>query len=434
MGLVTVMGANLIETIYVSLLGTDELAALGFTFPLVMLLQSMTMGLGVGASSVVARKIGADERVQATSIISHSLLITVMFVGIVSLLVSSTLSEIFDLLGAEKKIKSMALEFMEVWFYGLPFFAVAMVGTSLMRAAGDVATPGYLMAVGSFLQVLFGPALIFGFSEWNGFGLKGAAIAFIVARTTTFLFVIYFLNKNKLLISSLDDFWLSTREVFHVGLPAIASNLIGPLSMTLITRLVAGYGSAAVAGFSLASRIETMLAMVVWAISMSVGPFVGQNWGARKFERVWKAVSLANIYAVSWGALSYVVLFLSSPFVINTVTDELAVADAALTYLLIVPIGMGLMGISANASNSFNALGKPVPPLVMSAVQMLVLTIPLAIVGNFFLGFPGIFVGGVFAMLISASVIHIWLRRTLKLGKSNLEENSEVIESIEVKL
>ena len=434
MGLVTVMGANLIETIYVSLLGTDELAALGFTFPLVMLLQSMTMGLGVGASSVVARKIGADERVQATSIISHSLLITVMFVGIVSLLVSSTLSEIFDLLGAEKNIKSMALEFMEVWFYGLPFFAVAMVGTSLMRAAGDVATPGYLMAVGSFLQVLFGPALIFGFSEWDGFGLKGAAIAFIVARTTTFLFVIYFLNKNKFLVSSLDDFWLSTREVFHVGLPAIASNLIGPLSMTFITRLVAGYGSAAVAGFSLASRIETMLAMVVWAISMSVGPFVGQNWGARKFERVWKAVSLANIYAVSWGALSYVVLFLTSPLVINTVTDELAVADAALTYLLIVPIGMGLMGISANASNSFNALGKPVPPLVMSVVQMLVLTIPLAILGNFFLGFPGIFIGGVFAMLISATVIHIWLRRTLKLGKSNLEENSEVIESIEVKL
>ena len=434
MGLVTVMGANLIETIYVSLLGTDELAALGFTFPLVMLLQSMTMGLGVGASSVVARKIGADERVQATSIISHSLLITVMFVGIVSLLVSSTLSEIFDLLGAEKNIKSMALEFMEVWFYGLPFFAVAMVGTSLMRAAGDVATPGYLMAAGSFLQVLFGPALIFGFSEWDGFGLKGAAIAFIVARTTTFLFVIYFLNKNKFLVSSLDDFWLSTREVFHVGLPAIASNLIGPLSMTFITRLVAGYGSAAVAGFSLASRIETMLAMVVWAISMSVGPFVGQNWGARKFERVWKAVSLANIYAVSWGALSYVVLFLTSPLVINTVTDELAVADAALTYLLIVPIGMGLMGISANASNSFNALGKPVPPLVMSVVQMLVLTIPLAILGNFFLGFPGIFIGGVFAMLISATVIHIWLRRTLKLGKSNLEKNPEVIESIEVKL
>ena len=434
MGLVTVMGANLIETIYVSLLGTDELAALGFTFPLVMLLQSLTMGLGVGASSVVARKIGADERVQATSIISHSLLITVIFVGIVSLLVSSTLSEIFDLLGAEKNIKSMALEFMEVWFYGLPFFAVAMVGTSLMRAAGDVATPGYLMAAGSFLQVLFGPALIFGFSEWDGFGLKGAAIAFIVARTTTFLFVIYFLNKNKFLVSSLDDFWLSTREVFHVGLPAIASNLIGPLSMTFITRLVAGYGSSAVAGFSLASRIETMLAMVVWAISMSVGPFVGQNWGARKFERVWKAVSLANIYAVSWGALSYVVLFLTSPLVINTVTDELAVADAALTYLLIVPIGMGLMGISANASNSFNALGKPVPPLVMSVVQMLVLTIPLAILGNFFLGFPGIFIGGVFAMLISATVIHIWLRKTLKLGKSNLEENSEVIESIEVKL
>ena len=379
---------------------------------------------------MVARKIGADQRVRAKLIISHSLVITVIFVGIVILVVSTQISQIFDLLGAEENIKLMALEFMRVWFYGLPFFAVAMVATSLMRAAGDVSTPGYLMAAGSFLQVLFGPALIFGFSDWDGFGLKGAAIAFIVARTTTFLFVIYFLNKNKLLVSSLDNFWLSSREVLHVGLPAIASNLIGPLSMTFITRLVAGYGSAAVAGFSLASRIETMLAMVVWAISMSVGPFVGQNWGARKFERVWKAVSLANIYAVCWGALSYALLFLMSPLIINAVTDDLAVADAAITYLLIVPLGMGLMGISANASNSFNALGQPVPPLVMAVIQMLVLTIPLAILGNFFLGFPGIFIGGLVAMLISASVIHIWLRKNLKLGKADFEKYTKVTETL----
>ena len=232
------------------------------------------------------------------------------------------------------------------------------------------------------------------------------------------------------MVFSWDNFWLSNREVFHVGLPAIASNLIGPLSMTFITRLVAGYGSATVAGFSLASRIETMLAMVVWAISMSVGPFVGQNWGARKFERVWKAVSLANIYAVCWGALSYALLFLMSPLIINAVTDDLAVADAAITYLLIVPLGMGLMGISANASNSFNALGQPVPPLVMAVIQMLVLTIPLAILGNFFLGFSGIFVGGLVAMLISASVIHIWLRKNLKLGKADLEKYTEVTETL----
>ena len=199
--------------------------------------------------------------------------------------------------------------------------------------------------------------------------------------------------------------------------------------MTFITRLVAGYGSATVAGFSLASRIETMLAMVVWAISMSVGPFVGQNWGARKFERVWKAVSLANIYAVCWGALSYALLFLMSPLIINAITDDLAVADAAITYLLIMPIGMGLMGISANASNSFNALGQPVPPLVMAVIQMLVLTIPLAILGNFFLGFPGIFVGGLVAMLISASVIHVWLRKNLKLGRADLEKYTEVTET-----
>ena len=118
-----------------------------------------------------------------------------------------------------------------------------------------------------------------------------------------------------------------------------------------------------------------------------------------------------------------------SPLIINAITDDLAVADAAITYLLIMPIGMGLMGISANASNSFNALGQPVPPLVMAVIQMLVLTIPLAILGNFFLGFPGIFVGGLVAMLISASVIHVWLRKNLKLGRADLEKYTEVTET-----
>ena len=420
MGLVTVMGANLIETIYISALGTSELAALGFTFPLVMLLQSVTMGLGVGASSVVARRVGADDPSHAKVLVTHSLVITVLFIGIVILFFRPGLVWIFGVLGAEADIELMAVEYMQIWFYGLPFFAIAMVGTSLMRAIGDVATPGYLMAAGSFLQVLLGPALIFGFAGFPGLGLKGAAFAFIVARTTTFFLVLYFLNRNRMLVFSFGNFWISTREVFHVGLPAIAGNLIGPMTMTIITRLVAGYGSAVVAGFSLASRIETMLAMVIWAISMSIAPFVGQNWGGRKFQRVWRAVSLANSFALAWGALSYLLLLFAGSFIVYKLTDDVVVAEAASIYLLIVPAGMGLMGITANASNSFNALGQPLPPLLMSLTQMIVLTVPLSILGNFLIGFPGIFLGGLVAIIISATVMYFWLRRNLRLGERAL--------------
>ncbi len=416
LGLVAVMSANLIETIYVGLLGTQELAALGFTFPLVMLMQSMTMGLAIGASSVVARRVGSSDVQSAKLIITHSLLLTTAFVVLVIMLVRPNLLWIFAVLGADQNAKVAAVEYMQVWFYGLPVFAIAMVGSSLMRAVGDVATPGYLMAIGAFMQVLFGPIFIFGVFGWPGLGLEGAAVAFVVARCIGFVFYLYCMLRDKMLIFSLDGFCQSTKEVFHVGLPAIASNLIGPVSMTVITRLVAGYGTAVVAGFSLATRIETMFAMVIWALSMSVAPFIGQNWGAGKFARVWRAVTLAHVFALCWGAFAFLMLLWVAPLAISQVTEDAQVAQAATIYLLIVPIGMGLMGITANAGSSFNALGQPGPPLVMSVLQMIVLTIPLAVLGNAWFGFAGIFGGGLLAVVISAAVMFFWLRRNLRAG------------------
>mgnify|MGYP005676196051 FL=1 len=413
LGLVSVMSANLIETVYISFIGTEQLAALGFTFPLVMLLQSLTMGLAVGASSVVARRVGAARLDQAKIIISHSLLITLLLIVILAVAVQPNLPMIFELLGANAQAKALAVGYMEIWFLGLPFFAVAMVGSSLMRAVGDVVTPGFLMTVGAALQIILGPLFIFGFEDFSGLGVKGAAIAFVVARTIAFIFYGYYLHRDQMVAASLTGFWGSSREVFHVGLPAIVGNLIGPATMTFITRLVAEYGSPVVAGFSLAARIETMLAMVIWALSMSVAPFVGQNWGAGKRDRVRRAVFLGHVFAIGWGAVAYLALYVFSPTAIGFATDDPLVADAARTYLLVVPLGMGLMGICANAWNSFNALGQPMPPLIMSAAQMLIFTIPLALLGNHLLGFVGIFVGGLFSQVVLAVTAFFWLRRSI---------------------
>lgn len=419
LGLVSVMSANLIETVYISLIGTEQLAALGFTFPLVMLLQSLTMGLAVGASSVVARRVGAARMDQAKIIISHSLLITLLLIGVLIVLVQPNLQSIFGFLGAQAQAQALAVEYMEIWFLGLPFFAVAMVGSSLMRAMGDVATPGYLMTLGAGLQIALGPIFIFGVQDYAGFGLAGAAMAFVLARTVGLFFYGYCLHRDRVLVFSAEGLLESTKEIFHVGLPAIVGNLIGPAAMTFITRLVADYGSPVVAGFSLAARIETMLAMVIWALSMSVAPFVGQNWGAGKRDRVRRAVFLGHSFALGWGLFAYLILYVFSPIAIGLATDDESVAKAAQTYLLIVPLGMGLMGVCANAWNSFNALGSPMPPLLMSAVQMLCLTIPLAILGNNLFGFAGIFIGGLVSQLAIAVAAFVWLRRSIQ-GEPNV--------------
>ena len=417
LGFVAVMSANLIETLYIGNVGTQELAALGFTFPVVMGLQGMMMGLGIGASSVVARSIGSGEWRRAKALITHSFVLVLAFVALITLFMALFLQDIFSVLGAKGEILDMSVAYMRVWLLGVPFFAIAMVGSTLMRAAGDAVKPGYLMVVGAVLQVALGPIFIFGLFGFSQMGLAGAAIAFVAARTVSFLMYVYYVYKDDLLIFDLNNFWQSSRDIMHVGLPAILSNIIGPVSMSVITRLLAGHGAVVVAGFSVASRIETMFAMVMWALSMSVAPFVGQNWGAKYFKRVTRSLHIGNLFALAWGVFSYLVLIVLGPFVISLVNSDQEVIDAATVYLMIVPLGMGLMGVMSNCMSSFNALGQPGPPFIMSVCQMIFLSIPFAILGDYLFGYQGIFAGGVLSILIIALVSYIWLKRNIRFGE-----------------
>ena len=405
LGFVAVMGANLVETLYIGSVGTIELAALGFTFPVVMSLQGVTMGLGIGASSVVSRSIGGNAVQPAKILITHSFILVIFFAVILSGSLYALLDTLFVLLGAGDQVLPLAIGYMQIWLLGFPLFAISMVGSSLMRAAGDAVKPSFLI-------------FIFGVAGMPALGLEGAAIAFVFARLVSFVLFSYYFYKDDLFIFRLQGFWRSCKDILHVGLPAILANLISPVSMSVITRLLAGHGAVVIAGMSVASRIETMLGMVMWALSMSVAPFIGQNWGARKYLRVRLALKLSNLFALIWGSFSYCILLLLGPYLISLVNSDPEVVAVAGVYLMIVPLGMGLMGVVAISTSSFNALGKPAPPLIISALQMLLLSIPFALVGDSLFGYRGIFMGSVLAVLVSASICFIWLRRTISVGQA----------------
>jgi len=417
LGLISVMGAGVIETLYIGNVGTDELAALSFSFPLVMLFQGISMGLGIGASSVIARTMGQGDREQAKLLISHCFILVMGLIVAVAVLSYSGISAFFSLLGADALILPLAVEYMQTWLWGLPFFTVAMVGSTLMRAVGDATTPGYLMAIGSGLQVLISPLFIFGLMGAPELGLTGAAVGFVLARFVSLLMYLYiFIFRDQLFRFSLQGFRTSCYDILHVGLPAIASNMIMPLSMGIITRLLAGHGALVVAGFGVASRIESMVMMVMFALSMSVAPFIGQNWGAGEFDRVKQALKLANSFALGWGAFAYIVLFFCAEPLIALINDDPGVLAAAGHYLLILPLAMGFMGLIAIATASFNALGKPMPPLIISATQMIAINLPLALLGDYLWGYVGIFISGAATMVLMGVVSWLWLRHEVNAG------------------
>jgi len=415
LGFVSIMTASLMETVYIGMIGTNELAAVSFTFPLVMILQGVAMGLSVGASSIVARTMGTGDREKVRRLITHCFILVMVLILLFTSIAYANLEFFFELLGAQPHILPLIIRYMEIWLLGLPFFTVALVGSTLMRAAGDAVTPGYLMTVGSALHVIIAPFFIFGIGPVPEMGLEGAAIGFVLARTVSFCLYSYFIGyRDKLLIASLTGLWSSTRDILHVGLPAIASNLIGPVSMGIITRLLAAHGAEVVAGYGVASKIESMAVMLIIALGMSIAPFVGQNWGADKYQRVRDALSLSYRLSLLWGLFAFVMMVLFGEILVSLINVDPLVVQSATTYLYIVPLSMGCMGIMMISTQSFNALGKPMPPLVISINQTLLVYVPLAILGDYLWGYTGIFIATVVTSILMSILSWYWLNSVVK--------------------
>jgi putative MATE family efflux protein len=425
MGFLTMTIAQLIEAVYLGLVGTAELAAIAFTFPLVMSLNAAVRGIGIGASSVVARVIGAGDRKRGAELTTHCLILVAAFAALCVGLGVPGARWFFQLLGAQGRVLELASGYIAVWLVGFTFFATSMVGTNMLRSAGNAAMPGIVMTVGSLLQVLIGPFLIFGWAGLPALGIEGAAWSFVIARLLSFALCMYWLAvKERMLVANVRGWLVSARQILHVGLPATASNLVAPLSTGIVTRLLSDFGHGVVAGFAVASRIEAVIAMVVIAVSTSVGPFVGQNWGAMLFDRVHAALRWCNGFCLAWGAASFFVMALCARWLVGMINDEGEVVETATTYLLIIPISLGFMGVMGVASACFNALGKPTPPLVLSLLRLVVVLIPLALIGRAIAGYAGVFVATAIANITVGILALVWNNHTVRVDSAAIRQTA----------
>lgn len=393
MGFLAMTLAMLAEAVYLGMLGRAELAAVAFTFPVVMAFNALARGIGIGTGAVLARAIGEGDRDRSARLATHGLLLTLGFTLLCTGLMLWNGQAVIESLGAKGPILELAATYTGIWCLGFPAFGVSMVGSGLMRSIGDPAFPGYVMTAGSLLQILFGPVLIFGWFGLPALGIEGAAWSFVLARGTAFGMVVWwFLVREKMIRWSLVGVGQSARDILHVGLPAAATNLIGPLSLAATTRILASLGTTVVAGFGVASRIDSVVTMVVVGIAASAGPLVGQNWGAKLYDRVDEALRLGYRYSLLWGVIAACLMWVGGEYFVGLVTDDGELAMTAKHYLYIVPITIGFMGMMNVATASFNALSKPGPPLVLSLTRVVLVYVPAAIVASHYFGELGVFV------------------------------------------
>ncbi len=394
-GVFSVLAFSLADTYFVAQLGTNELAAMSFTFPVVTVLGSIAMGLATGTSSVIARVIGQGKRALVQKLTTDSLLLSLLIVGILASIGLVTISPLFATLGAEPHLLPLIGDYMNIWYLGMVFLIVPMVGNSAIRASGNTVVPSLIMTWAAAVNILVDPLLIFGWGPLPALGLQGAALATVISRASTLVASLAFLHfHERLLLFSLTSpkaMVTNWRSLLSVGLPAAATNLISPLAVSFVTSLMARYGAEAVAGFGLASRLEALALIAPLALSASIGPFVGQNWGAQQYGRVKRAVKVSFWFCLSWGGLVAVLLGTGATTIGAWFDSDPDVVASATIYLTLVPISYGALGIVFTASSAFNALGKPLPALGMSLSRLLLLYVPLAYLGSQLFGISGIF-------------------------------------------
>lgn len=417
-GVLSMVAFNLVDTYFIGKLGKNELAALSFTFPVIMVIFSLVQGIGIGATALISRSFGANNLAKAARETTDSLFLALLLVLISVVIGLLTIEPLFSVLGATPEVLPLVREYMEIWYFTILFVIVPFVGNSAIRATGDTLTPSYIMVFAVLINALLDPLLIFGWGPIPALGLQGAALATAISRGFTMIVSLYILRYRERLITfvipSRQVLFGCWRAILYIGLPTGVSRMIAPVAVGGVTALMATYGADAVAAFGVGSRVEILGMSVFFALSAAIAPFIGQNLGQKKWDRIQQAINQSNGFSLLWGGLAALVLWLLSAPIAGVFTDSPEVASIVTIYLSIVPISFGFQGVYLIGSASLNTIGKPLPAFVISLTQMFIFYLPLAYLGANIGGTSGAFVGIALSYFLGALVFFFYLRRLIE--------------------
>jgi len=395
--LFAIMGLGLVDSYFISFLGTAELAAIGFIVPVTTLINGIALGFGMAISSLTSRLIGANETEQAARLITDGFYLTSLIAIGVALLLYSTLTPLFTIIGANTSTLPAIQAYMHPWLFGAPLLMLSLVGSSTLRAIGDTKTSAKLAVVMTFSNMLLDPLLIFGAGPIPALGIQGAALATVIAVCLSCGFGVYQLAfKDQFIVWKLPQlsvFKNNCRQLFAIGIPSMLANLMIPIGATVLTAIVALQGTKAVAAFGVGSRIEAVSLAIIYALSSTLPMFIGQNLGANKPQRVHQAMRLSFKFTLLLQLAVWLLLWLLGKPIASQFSDDPEVQKNLLLFLSIVPLSYGLSGIVILINVSLNVLNKPRTALYINLIRLCFFYAPCAYLGAYYFGLIGLFSG-----------------------------------------
>ncbi len=415
-GIFTMMTFAAVDTFFVSMLGSEELAAISFTLPLTTLLFNLILGLSIATSVLVGSTIGSRGMAEAARTTTHSLMLCMLVIIAVSALGYFTIDPLFSALGASNLTLPLIHEYMDIYYLFFGLMVIPMVGNAAIRATGDTRWPSFLMVGSGTINMVLDPLLIFGIGPFPALGIAGAAWATVfswLAGCIGGFCILYF--REKLIVFSkpvAGEIRVSWSQVLRIGIPISLANMMMPLATAAMTRMVAQYGEIAVAGLGAGSRLESFAMVVPFAITAALSPFMAQNLGADNIQRAQDALVGCIQFILKFQLLIWIVFSGGAVWLAQLYSSDPEVVRITRYYLWIMPLGMGFYAVLIVINAAFNAAHRSDRTLLTSSIRILLLYIPLAWLGGALLGLPGIFIGATIGNIGAAAVAWCMYLRT----------------------
>ncbi len=403
---------NFVDRLFVSRLGAIELGALGMAFTVQSILITIGSGTGIGASSLIARFIGAGKKDKANNTAEHTLLIILGLSLFFTILGPFLTRPLFVLLGASEQMLPYILSYINIVLYGSFFQFFAMIGNGILRGEGNTVTPMQVMILGTLVNIALDPLLIFGIGPFPALGVQGAAIATVIGRAVSciLLTVSLFGTKNIVVLNMRAFRYQGSilRGIFAVGGPTIVGQLSNSLGLSLLFILLRPYGDMAKSAFTLGFTYQQVAILPIIGIAQGSLTMTGQNFGAKEFRRVRAVIQKSLLFCMVLMSVFALVMIVGRGSLVRVFSDVAEVIRIGRSMLLIFALGFPFVAARFILSSFFQGLGKGFAAFVINFSYIILFAMPLALLLSRVIGIEGIWIGIVAGNLLSSVLGAVW--------------------------
>lgn len=425
---------NITDMIWIGRLGSVKIAGVALCSTIIWIMFVISNTIAVGSLAMVARFYGAEERDKARGVALNSFLYAVVMAFILGVLGYILSSKIIYFFNASPEVSQVAIDYLQIIALGFPAYYFLIVAVSILSGAGDTKTPLKFMALANIINIFLDAFLINGWWIFPRLEVKGAALASVISMLiASILAVIYFNMKDSVIHPFKDRWWnnLSFKylwRLLRIGVPAFFQDLMRPITGLLMFRIVAFFGTSAIAAFGVGMRGLSFSFIFMFGLVRATSTLVGQYLGAEKPDKAEEAANKTLLITASIFVFLFVLYFFGGELIIKIFNREPEVVRMGTDYLRMVAIGWILGIFSGIYGGAFRGAGDTRPPMIAAIIANWVVKLPVAFIISGFalsvlswefieifkpytLGVFGIWLAITVSMLIEGGIDFLWFRR-----------------------